>query len=286
MLETMVVNNKKVNPGYGFGKAHGGKKCKEVYWGKKGMSKKLTVALFVLAIGWFAVTANASPVGTVDIAYSGLNAVDTMTVWGGGHDGENIYAGEYTVNKTGGTGQGNLWANGNIGIFCIDLPEWASSNTLSYDVVKLDEGPVTNPLFGGPMGEQKADFLSELWGRFYNSSWGDGSYTAQDKNDAEAFAADVWEIVFEDLPSVSGNAWDVTKDGTAGNLGFRAENLDWSKANSWLSQLDGTGPKADLRAFTNAGAQDYLVQVPEPATLVLFGLGSLLFVRKNRKAAV
>lgn len=249
------------------------------------MSKKLTVALFVFYILSFSAVTKANLVGTVNIAHSGMGAKSTMLVWGGGHNGKNVKAGALIINKTGDTGQGNLWENGNMGVFCIDLPQWASSNTRQYNLAMPEDGPVTNPLYSGTMGTKKADYLAELWGRFYDSDWVDGgSYSSQQNSDAEAFAAAIWEIIFEDLPSDSGNAWDVTTDGTAGNLGFRAKNLDWEKANSWLSQLDGSGPKADLRAFTNACHQDFLVEVPEPATLLLLGIGSLVFTsRKNKK---
>src|SRR5690606_35363701 len=123
---------------------------------------------------------------------------------------------------------------------------------------------------GETLGTTKANYLRELWARYYDSAWTSGSYTGQDNQAAEAFAAAVWEIVYEKLPS-SPAEWDVTVDGTSGLGGFRAQDLDWATANKWLQSLTGGGAKADLRVFVCDGQQNYLVAVPEPATLILLG---------------
>jgi len=130
----------------------------------------------------------------------------------------------------------------------------------------------------------KANYLRELWARYYDNAWaGGGTLTTQQHEAAEAFASAVWEIVYEDLPT-SSLGWDVTIDGTAGERGFRAECLDSDTANKWLHNLTGSGPKADLRAFVCNGQQDYLVAVTEPATIMLLGVGGLLSLMGGRRA--
>jgi hypothetical protein len=222
----------------------------------------------------------AGPVGTVDIAHTSYGAGGVITIWGGGNSGLNAYGGVYMLDKTAGTGQGDIWPNGLLGSFCIELHQWASSDMLKYDVVKLEE--VNNSFMGGLIGTEKANYISELWGRFYDPAWADGGpYTSQEESKAEAFAAAVWEIIYEDLPT-SPLGWDVTADGSSGSPGFYAQSVDSATANSWLHALTGCGPKADLRAFVNYGKQDYIVQVPEPATVCLLGLGGLVFLRKRK----
>ena len=222
----------------------------------------------------------ASPVGTIDIAHTGYGAKGTLKVWGGGLDGVEGYGGVYMQTKSDGSGQGNLWPDGLVGTFCIELQETTSSSALTYDVVMLED--VYNSFIGGPIGTEKAEYLSELWGRFFDPDWmSGGSYTYQQKRDAEAFASAVWEIIYEDIPG-SPSGWDVTVDGTAGDLGFRAENVNSTTANNWLHSLTGYGPKADLRAFAYEGKQDFIAQVPEPTTVCLLGLGGLFFLRKRK----
>ena len=124
--------------------------------------KNLKTATILFAAVFLAlpVLTKASPVGTVDIAYSGPGAAGTITVWGGGHSGLNGYGGVYMLDKTADTGQGDLWSNGLIGGFCIELHQWASTDTLKYDVVGLEE--VNNSFMGGVLGTAKADYLAEL----------------------------------------------------------------------------------------------------------------------------
>jgi len=245
----------------------------------KTLKTTILCAAIVLALP---ILTKASPVGTVDMAHTGYGASDILTIYGGGLSGLNGYGGVYMLDKTAGTGQGNLWPDGLIGGFCIELHQWAPSTTIKYDVVALEE--VNNSFMGSSLGTAKADYLAELWGRFYNPDWADGGpYSSEEKSKAEAFAAAVWEIVYEDMPTSPLN-WDVTVDSSGGTHGFFALNCDTATANSWLHALDGTGPKAELLAFVNQGKQDFIVQVPEPATVCLLGLGGLAFLRKRRKA--
>ncbi len=244
---------------------------------------KRYISILILTV-LIALQGSASPIyGTITMSHTGYGAKDTIKIWGGGHSGLSAYAGVYMFNKTAGTGEGQLLDNGSVGGFCMDLSEYLTSGSKTYDVLAVQDGPSPATFLGGPMGRQKAAYLAELWGRFFDPAWSaGGTYTSQQKSDAEAFAAAIWEIIYEDLPA-SPLGWDVTTDGTAGSKGFRAENLDYQTANSWLNALDGTGPKAQLRSLSYVGSQDFLVAIPEPASLAIFAvMGLFLFPRRQR----
>lgn len=219
--------------------------------------------------------------GSVDVSWSGHGANDVVNVYGGGQLGTEVYTGVYMLDKTGGTGMGTTWPNGQLSAFCIELQEPAPNSTVTYDVIKPEAA--YDSLLGETFGTTKAGYLSELWGRYYDPSWaGTGTFTSTQNAEAAAFAAAVWEIVYEDLPG-SPLQWNVDVDGSAGIAGFRGQGLDSVLANTWLHSLKGTGPKTSLAVFTNQGSQNYLVAVPEPATLVLLGLGGAFSLARCRR---
>jgi hypothetical protein len=153
--------------------------------------------------------------------------------------------------------------------FCIELPQAPVNGT--YTVIDLSSGPLPDQ-FGTPMGTSKADDIRELFGKFFEFNWitnnqpGDGAKL-------EAFSVAVWEIVYET---------DLSYDVTSGS-GFSASNLDSGLANSWLSQLDGTGLATNLVAITNANGQDFLVAIPAPGAVLLglIGCGAIGALRRR-----
>lgn len=224
---------------------------------------------------------SADPLGTVDIYKAGFGANAAIDVWGGGLAGPEMYAGVYMLQKTADTGAGAIWPNSQLVGFCIEAeePSFPTTQTYTVDTPEHNYSPVLNEY----MGVDKANYLSELWGRYYDPSWaGLGSHSTTENMEASAFAAAIWEIVYEDVP-VSSLLWDVGSDGTPGVAGFSSLQANSALANSWLHSLDGTGPKANLAVFTNQGAQNFLVQVPEPTTLALFGLGGCFSVMRRRR---
>jgi hypothetical protein len=227
----------------------------------------------------------AAPSDNVKIEFTGHGANEIIDVWGGGQYGTSIYSGVYNLEKDGGMGEGNIWPDGTLGAFCIELNQYVPTEQYKYSVKTTEN--VYNSYLGDYVGIDKASYISELWGRFFDSAWmEDGSFTSQQNSDASAFAAAIWEIIYEDFPTSSSDAWDVTIDGTAGIGGFKATGVDGTTANAWLAALDGTGPMADLRAFVNCCKQDYIVEVPEPATIAMLGLGGVLsLVRRKRAVA-
>ncbi len=227
--------------------------------------------------------AKASLTGTIDICYDGNGAGGTAKLWGGGLNGENAKVGVYLLKKSNGTEEGELWENGLIATFCLELSEYAPEHTKTYDVVLPEDAHKPITYLGQKIGFEKAEYLREAWGRFFDPAWiGSGPFTEQQNSKTEAFSAILWEIIYEDLPE-SPLMWDVTVDGTPGPRGFHATGLDTYTANYMLHMLDGTGPKADLRAFVYDGKQDYIIQVPEPATVWLLAVGTSTLLRKRKR---
>jgi hypothetical protein len=249
--------------------------------------EKIKSIFFAAIITLIACVARAVPVGTVEIEHIGYGASGQLRVWGGGLYSSCVRSGVYMLDKTDSTNEGDFWPDGPIGGFCIELSQLAPKKPSEYDVVMPQDSPEPTCFLGGHIGPEKAEYLSELWGRFFEPNWvGEGPFTYQQKMHAEAFAAAVWEIIYEEFPDSPAD-WNVKVDGTSGRLGFRCFGVDTYTANSWLHALDGTGPKADLRALVHAGKQDYItaiptIEIPEPTTIALLGLSTLSLLRKKR----
>ena len=228
----------------------------------------------------------ATVLGTADMIHTGYYAFEKVPVWGGGREGTYTHAGVYMLEKSNSTYQANIWPDGVMTGFCMELAQVNPTTLSSYDVIKPDNGPLPTTFLGSTIGSTKAQYIQELWGRFYDPSWSSGvAFTEKQNHEAASFAVAIWEIVYEDLP-LSPIGWDVMSDGTLGDRGFRTDG-DYSLANEWLYMLDGTGPMTDLRVFANGGYQDYIVAVPEPATIILVGFGGAFsLIRRKRRSAV
>jgi hypothetical protein len=206
----------------------------------------------------------AAPLGTVTANLTGEWTDGTIYLYGVRQvEG---YGGFYLLNKTAGTGQGTLIANGEVKSICSDLMQNSTSSSVVYDVVLVRDAP--SPANPGLFGLARETALRELWGRHYATAT-----TSQAL--AEAFSAAAWEIMYEDA-----GTWDVTS-----GTGFYCTGADTDQANAWLATLtlDGTGPMANLRALVSSDVQDYVVEVPEPATLGFLAVGGVIALLRRKR---
>ena len=247
-----------------------------------GSVTRVRIAVLLLAVLLASSSALGVPTDTVTLMEDGFGAYGSMAVYGGGLTGQIGRGGVYLLDIIADGDGAPQWMWDPMPAFCIELTEESPKFSTDYEIVMPAEAQKPTDFLGSAIGQEKADYLCELWAAHFDESWFDGSYSLQDRNEAEAFAAALWEIIYEDLPDTP-QGWDVTTDGTAGPLGFRACFLDWELANDWLGELDGQGPKADLRALVRDGKQDYLVEVPEPATVALLGIAAAMSLARRRR---
>ncbi len=197
------------------------------------------------------------------------NAIsDQGYLYGGGLDSNQAYyTGVYSWTNAGYTpGLGSQVPNWG---FCIELTEGAVDGWAT--VIPLETSPLP-PSYGTPMGMAKANYIRELWGRDFDPAWATGANTQM----AEAFNVAIWEIIYETDPT-----WDVTS-GAGFHVAGGVEQA--ATANLWLSQLNGDTAyfANNLYAVSVNGGQDYMVQIPEPATLSLLAVGAAALLRKRK----
>ncbi len=208
---------------------------------------------------------------TVIVAFNGEQFPETIQRdVGDGAGFVDTTTGIFTFTRIGGDWYGP--PNGTFYSFCIEPREFVTpGNTYTYNFDTLEHG-ATN--IGG-MGAGKADLMRELFGRYYPVIG-----APIDALHASAMQIAIWEIVREN----SG-----TLNVSTGNTQFRnpQDPATVALAQSYLSSLDGSGPRAsDLYALTAVGVQDIIVQAtPEPVTFLCAGtaLIGLALIRRRRR---
>lgn len=170
-----------------------------------------------------------------------------------------VQAGQYVMDYSYELGAGaSSWQQ--FYSFCLEPDVNLTSFSNPYSVMSLDAAGYN------------ASAISELWGRYYGAVNNDLS--------AAAFQIALWELAFENVGSPSL---------TAGTFRLSSTSGAYSLASSWLSSLDGTGPHAyNLAVLVDNpndayNRQDLIVQVPLPATLLLFGVGAAGLMLNSRR---
>lgn len=161
------------------------------------------------------------------------------------------------------------YLNGDLQNFCIAISQPISSgDVVTFTVDQLQNAPKP----GSGMGPDRANLIEELYGRHFTDT--------QTADGAAAFQLAIWEITTE----TQTNSGKLVLNLTGGI--FRAlTTAGWvTTSQTWLNELNGKGPKrTDLIALTSENKQDYVTLAPEPASILLCGIGTVGFVFANRR---
>ena len=140
-----------------------------------------------------------------------------------------------------------------FGAFCLEPDQaFASGSNVPFTVSDLASAPDNGSY--GPLGAAKSDEIRELWGRFRST-------IGNDNTRAAAFQVAIWEIVTDTGHDLSGGNF-VADASTAAGATIK------SQAQTYLNQLNGAGPKANLFALTSPIDQDQVFEVPTTTPLV------------------
>ncbi|HMN40799.1 MAG TPA: hypothetical protein PKE29_08115 [Phycisphaerales bacterium] len=183
------------------------------------------------------------------VTFNGVSPSKTLSVsQNSGSSYSNLTSGKFNF-----TGAANAPTNlqGDFSAFCIQLSQSISSgNSYSdFDTTALASAPVP----GTSMGAAKAALVSELWGRNRAGLSTSTQYAA--------FQLAIWEIVHDSGLSLTGGTFRASSSSTR------------TQAQTWLNQLDGTGPMASLYALTSPTRQDFVVPMPPIPAPGAAGLG-------------
>lgn len=209
-----------------------------------------TYAIF--AIAGMAAVANAA---TIDLNYTGIvGGNDAMRA----RIGSSTYlAGHMTHMIMSGADAGQ-----SFNTFCIEIAEYATPGTATYEIIDLADAP--NP--GSYYGQARADEVSAILANALAMGWIDNKMQATSESASTnrarmgAIQAAIWEAL--------GHDFQVNSSSTSSSLRNRYSEL--MNENSFDSSLRMHG----LRAVVAEGQQDMLYIVPLP-TAGLAGLGML-----------
>ena len=242
------------------------------------------IVIITVICAFAAAPLSAAIYGTVEVQETSVNPGTNMEIYSSGYNGS-VLAGIYNLAIEDATNTfGGYLDDGPIDSFCIDVWDYAPSNTLKkYVMVSLNEAPDPG---AGPMGPTKAGHLAQL----LDNEW----HGALDYITAAALQIAVWEVVDES----EANPY-VVSGVSGGDFWVKGDTDVIDLANEMLADIDTSLLAYDFTnyiALSNNMAtyanedpmgyyQDYVVKTPIPASVILGLLGMGVVGLKLRKFA-
>ena len=170
--------------------------------------------------------------------------------------------------------------------YCLQLYQGVDlGGSYDFTLTNIEDSP-TSPPFPGPMGDQRAILLRDLYARWADPMTAGLPMPAGEMNDAAtAFQILIWEITHERF-----TAEDATGMIAQIDLGIGA--LQWDSDSTTISDIatamidslgDGGFQDADLLGLTNPDAQDQVSMIPAPGALFLVSLSALGTPARRRR---
>lgn len=263
-------------------------------------------ATLLIGLSWCGIASAAYSINTTGFSHTGGTGVSLNLVGVGGKSTSSGGPFQFTrgsVNPGSPTiwnalsGPSGAFTNGTgsqFTAYCIDLAQnLSASDSYTLDNLALAPTPPSGSSPLAPMGQLAALRLGVLWYQHVH-----GAVNAYlDTNNADgraAFQLAVWEITYD-------SQLNIPLSLSTGNLTSGASGTVINLVNNWLTSINAVdlnynGPVANVWAMNDtnpANAQNQLVElgpgfadVPEPATLAIWGLGGAigLMVARRRKA--
>ena len=170
--------------------------------------------------------------------------------------------------------------------YCLQLYQGVDlGGSYDFTLTELAASP-TGPPFPGPMGEQRARLLRDLYARWADPATAGLPMAESEMNDAAtAFQILIWEITHERFSAEDADGMIAQIDLEVGALQWNSDSANITNyANAMIDSLgEGGFRDAELIGLTNPDAQDQLSMIPAPGCLFLLSLQAIGSRRTRRR---
>ncbi|MBN1456456.1 MAG: PEP-CTERM sorting domain-containing protein [Sedimentisphaerales bacterium] len=240
----------------------------------------MKVSVYVFCLTALFCTSAFACLNTIEASYEGIDAGGTQGIILNGSC-LIIGNGAMVINTKNPAGKLSELVGDPAWAFCYELDQQIDCRYSKYYVKELDDA----------ISSDKADLIRQLWALHYDDSWEQMTLidpynpkNTPENQKALAFSFAIYEIIYD-------------YDGDLSHLNLSRGSLRAKSyrtnpkesvciAEGWLDDLIDpckyTGPLAQLVSLSSCYKQDLIVEIPEPATLAILSLGSLVLLRKRK----